>query len=130
MVARSDKFVRRQVSLCAQIRADHSLGEGFQILEIDRVVILLALHGVQPVATVTELDDILPIASPHSPVVHDADILQQLDQPSLHVSGICGFDCGVDDALAPAHRVEEELGGSQACVEAVGDEASCIRGFV
>ena len=46
-----------------------------------------------------------------------------LHQPPLHVARLGGLDGGVDQALAAAHGVEEELRGREARVEAVGHEA-------
>ena len=56
--------------------------------------------------------------------------LQYFNETPLHVAGFGGFDCSVDEALAAAHRVEEELVRTEASEERVLHEALGIRRLI
>ena len=92
--------------------------------EVDGGVWGLHGAGVEAVLAVGELDDGL-VAVADGVVVVDVEVLEGLHEAALHVACLCCLDRRVDEALAAAHGVEEELVGREAVVEAVLDKALC-----
>lgn len=84
----------------------------FKILEIHRALSLLGLHGIKSVISISKLNYLFPITGSHGIVVHHTDILNQLYQPSLHISSISCLYCSIDYTLTPSHCMEKELSGS------------------
>eukprot|EP00052_Salpingoeca_macrocollata_P029267 m.293933 g.293933 ORF g.293933 m.293933 type:complete len:699 (-) comp22962_c0_seq7:2402-4498(-) len=84
--------------LAELVRAD---GHGGQLLVLDKG----AVHAVLAVA---QLDQIA-VGVAHRAVVLQTQALHALDQAPLDVAGLCRLDSRVNETLAPAHGVEEEL---------------------
>ena len=72
----------------------------------------------------------------HGAVVLRGEALQRLHEPPRHVARLGRLDGSVDQPLAAAHGVEEELRRREARVEGVGHEALdtaaivCVGGAV
>jgi hypothetical protein len=85
---------------------------------------LLALdgHAVHAVLAVEELYD-RAHAVAHGVVIVDGEVFERLDEAALDVARVRSLDGGVDEALAAAHRVEEELLRREALEVRVLDKA-------
>ena len=90
-------------------------------LKVDRLVFSLHHHGIQSIAAIDELDDLVG-AVPNGVVILLDQVLEGLDQASLHVPRFCRLYCRVDKTFPTSHRVEKELCRGQAGVKTVQDE--------
>ncbi len=90
--------------------------------EVNRLVLAFHIRRVQIVTAVQELHQVVRARS-NSHVILNAQVLQTLDQPSLHIASLGRFDRRVHQALAATHRVKKELSRGEAAVEAVLHEA-------
>ena len=75
--------------------------QGVDLLRLD-------VGGVHAVLAVQELNHVSGGVS-HRAVVLDDDVLHRLDQTPLDVTRLGSLHCGIDETLATAHGVEEEL---------------------
>jgi len=94
-----------------------------------RDLLVLQPHRVHPVLAVQELEH-LALRVAHRAVVLDRHALHRLDEPPLDVARLGGLDGGVNQALAAAHRVEEELLRGEAAQVRVLDEAARLGPIV
>src|SRR6056297_3100569 len=97
---------------------------------VDVDPVLLAggdLHGRGAVLAELELDD--PARGvPDRAVVLRLQLGERVDEPALEVAGLGGPDRRVDEPLAAAHRVEEELLRGEPAAVGVLHEAVRLRG--
>jgi len=63
-------------------------------------------------------------------VVFDDDVLHRLHEPALDVARLRRLDRGVDETLAPTHRVEKALLRREAAKVRVLDEAAALGPIV
>ena len=82
----------------------------------------LHVARIQPISSVCKLNNLIGRV-PNSCVIMNAQILQTLDQPPLHVPSLRSLHSCIDQTLTSSHRVEKELCGSQTGVETVSHEA-------
>ena len=116
-----------EVFLFCHIEANYIFDIAFKMFEVDRKFIFLSPHGVKSIITVPELNDLFSVACSDCVIIHNCNILNQLDQSSLHVPSVCSFDSSIDDTLTTSHCVEKELSGCETGVKTVLDKASCLR---
>lgn len=79
-------------------------------------IVTFHISRVEGVTAVQNLNDIADRIS-DSHVVMETQILETLDQSSLHVSGLGCLDRCVDETLAASHRVKEKLGRRESRVK-------------
>eukprot|EP00047_Mylnosiga_fluctuans_P009121 m.10081 g.10081 ORF g.10081 m.10081 type:complete len:806 (-) comp2487_c0_seq1:1984-4401(-) len=113
-------LIRQQALLAVARRRVDDVSKG--VIPLDRCAVALHLDGVQAVITVAELNDSANGGADRQIVVC-REVLEGLHQTTLHVARLGGLDGRVDEALAAAHGVEEELRRRQPRVEAVANEA-------
>ena len=71
-------------------------------------LLILERDGIHAVLAVEELEH-LPLRVAHCAVVLDRDVLHGLDEPALDVTRLRSLHSSVDQTLATAHGVKEEL---------------------
>ena len=116
-----------KVFLFGHIKADDIFDIAFKMFQVDWKFIFLSPHWVKAIITVPELNDLFSVACSYCIIIHNCNILNQLNQSSLHVPSVCSFDSSINDTLTASHCVEKEFGSCKAGVETVFDEASCLR---
>ena len=92
--------------------------EELELLRLDR-------RRVHAVLAVQELNHVAERVAHRAVVLHH-DVLHGLDEPTLNVAGLGGLDRRVDETLATAHGVEEELLRREAREVRVGHEAAAL----
>ncbi len=102
-------FIRLQISLFHHIMSHNILNIAFQMFQINRQFILFSSHRVKTIITIPKLNNLLSITSSNCVIIHNCNILNQLDQSSLHVSSIGRLDCCINNTLPTTHCMEEEF---------------------
>eukprot|EP00958_Prasinococcus_capsulatus_P026051 scaffold4543_cov350-Prasinococcus_capsulatus_cf.AAC.1 len=103
-VRRQHALVGAQIVQVEREGAPHLLLGELEVLQL----LLLDAHRVHAVLPVQELHDV-PVAVAHRAVVLHHHVLHRLHQPALDVARLTRLHRRVDQALAAAHGVEEEL---------------------
>ena len=75
-----------------------------------------------PILAIQVLNQI-SLRTPHGVIILDHDVLQGLDQSSLHIPSLGCFDGGINEPFSSSHGMKEEFRGRQALTIGIRHES-------